>query len=164
MEKIIIGFSSNQAPFSRLIRWATNSHISHVYIRIPVKEFGTDIIFQASKFSVHYEHYPRFLAYQEHIEEYEIDLTPEQARLGEWFRITEAGKPYSWAQILGFGWVLLNRKFNRRVTNPLSNKEVGYICVEAAGRCIFPKEDLDLETLTPEDILQYVKKEGRQIK
>ncbi len=54
MKKVIVGFSTHRSIFSSLIKFVTNSKVSHAYIRIPVPEYGESMIFQASGLWVNY--------------------------------------------------------------------------------------------------------------
>lgn len=148
MKTLRVGFSSHSSIFSKLIKFFTSSDVSHTYIRIPVPEYSTSVVFQASYFTVHYLTAQVFEAHADIIEEYEIEVSDEQYLLSEKFRVTEVGKPYSYTQILGFLWVLVNRKFGRKIHNPLSNGNSAYVCVEVVTNCIgLP----DGECMTPED-------------
>jgi hypothetical protein len=148
MKKIIIGFSCNSGFFSKAIRFLTNSNISHTYIKIPVPDFNTNIIFHAQGFNVHYINESNFLKKNTVIEEVEVEVSDEQFIEAERVRVEECGKPYSYSEIVGFLWVLLNKKVGRKVENPFYNTSA-YICVELVCRGLGIK---DKTTLTPGDL------------
>jgi 3-deoxy-D-arabino-heptulosonate 7-phosphate (DAHP) synthase class II len=149
MKTIIIGFSSHSSLFSWLIRFFTSSKVSHTYIRLPVPEYNTSVIFQASGLAVNYTASDVFESHSEVIEEYELNITDEQYRLSEKFRVTEVGKPYSYKQIIGFLTVLTARKFGKNIPNPLSNGDHSYVCVEVVANSVGISNG---ESMTPEDL------------
>ena len=157
MKTIILGFSTrkDRSPFSILIRLITKSRVSHVYVRIPIPAYNTNMIFQASGLKVNYEFYDLFLQKEIIIEEYEIAVSDEQYAKSELFRITEAGKDYSMKEIFGLGYVLFMRQaLKKRVSNPLSQGNQAYICVDV-GACQIGYEDSG--NLTPEDLRRWCK-------
>ena len=149
MKTIRIGFSSHPSPFSWLIRTFTSSKVSHTYIRLPVPEYDTSVIFQASGLAVNYTTSSVFESHSKVIEEYELDISDEQYGLSEKFRVTEVGKPYSCKQILGFLTVLAARKFGKKISNPMSDGDHAYVCVEVVSVCIGLPNG---ESMTPEDL------------
>ena len=160
MKTIIVGFSTHKGAFSWLIRTATSSSISHTYIRLPVCEYNTSMIFQASGLLVNYCSDDVFSKKNQVIEEYDITLSDEQAAIGEEFRIRESGKPYAIKQIFGFIYVLGMRKFNKKVANPFSDGKQSYVCVETNSICIGL---VNGESMTPEDLRRWCQKNGKLI-
>lgn len=156
MNTLKIGFSRNNTPFSWLIRKLTGSNISHTYIRIPVPELGTSMVFQAQGFNVHYINYEHFLAKGNIVEaEVEVKLSSKQWAQAEMVRVYECGKPYSYLQILGYAWVLLGRRFGKKWKNPLSDGDHGYVCVELVCRSLGISE---AESMTPQELLDRLTK------
>ncbi len=127
--------------------WATRSKISHTYIR------SGNIVNQASGLEVNQVGYDYFLTYSDVVDELEIQITDEQYEAGQEFLRKSLGKPYSMLQLFGFGWVMINRSFGRKVHNPASNGDHSYICVELVARYLgIP----DAEDLTPEDLYEML--------
>lgn len=135
MKTIILGFSRRKDfnLFSILIRLCTRSQASHTYVRIPIPEYQDNMIFQASGLVVNYQYYGLFLQKETIVEEYEIPISDEQYLKSEKFRITEAGKPYSMKEIFGLLWVLLMRQFGKKISNPFSEGDHAYICVDVGA-------------------------------
>ena len=161
MKTIRVGFSTHAGAFSWLIRTVTASKVSHTYLRIPVPEYNTDMIFQASGLTVNYCADKVFSLKNQVIEEYDVDISDEQYEIGEKFRVTESGKPYSIRQIGGFLTVLAARQFlDKKISNPASNGNHSYVCVEVVAVCIGLK---DGESMTPEDLRRWCKKNARLV-
>jgi hypothetical protein len=155
MPKIIIGFSYNKSSlFSSLIRFVTKSEVSHCYVRIPIPEKNTHMIFQSSKGLVNYMHESHFKTLGNIIvSEYEVDISEDQAQYAELFRIWYAGYPYSYLQILGFPWVWLGAKLGKQWTNPFYDCDQSFICVEVCARSLGLT---DQGTMTPKDLREHI--------
>ena len=144
------------------ICWVTKSHVSHCFIVLPVD--NTKLIYQASGLSVNYENIDTFLSIENPIELYEFSLTEEQANKNKLFRITTVGKPYSWQELIGYLWVLLARKFGKKVRNPLSGGSTSYVCVDiAAAHLPIDPELLGDGSWTPEDLRLWCSTNGNKV-
>ena len=153
MKTLRVGFSTHEGSFSWLIRNSTASQISHTYIRIPIPEHNTDMIFQASGLSVNYCAKDVFEVKNHIYEEYDVEISDEQWAIGEKFRVTEAGKSYSVKQVFGFLWVLGARQLlNKKISNPFSDGDQSYVCVEVVTVCLGL---LNGESMTPEDLRRW---------
>lgn len=161
MKKVIVGFSTHPGAFSKLIRFITNSKVSHTYIRIPVLEYNEDMVFQASGLSVNYTNYKVFQTKCKVIEEYEITVDDETHALGEMMRVMEAGKPYSVKELIGLLWVLMMRGFGYKVQNPFRDGSTSYICVELVMICVGLRHDS--ENITQEDFRRWCEIHGKLI-
>ena len=162
MKKIIVGFSTNEKILAKIIRWFTNSSVSHTYVRIPVPEYNEDMIFQAAFLNVNYCNYKYFKTYSKIVEEYEINVEDATYEYGELIRVTEAGKPYSILTVLGFFWILAMRMFGIKVHNPFKDRQKSYICVELTCHILGLPEEA--ENLTPEDLRCWCERYGKRIK
>lgn len=161
MKTLRVGFSTHSGAFSWLIRTATSSEVSHTYLRIPVPEHSTDMIFQASGLTVNYCAKDVFEFKNNICEEYDIDVSDEQFKAAERFRITEAGKAYSMNQVYGFIAVLAARQvLDKKISNPFSDGDHSYVCVEVVAVCIGLE---DAESMTPEDLRRWCEKNGRLV-
>jgi hypothetical protein len=161
MQKLIVGFSyAPTKAFSKLIRWVTNSQVSHAFV---VLETSETTIYQASGLAVNYQNKGTFLAIENPTEFYEFDLTDAQAAANQTFRLQTVGKPYSWQEVIGYGWVLLARKFGKRVRNPYSGGQTAYVCVDiAAAHLPIDPQALGDGSWTPEDLRLWCQKNGRK--
>lgn len=161
MKTILVGFSSHPGVFSSLIKYVTNSKVSHTYIRIPVPEYNDSMIFQASGLTVNYTNYSVFKKKNTVIEEYEIEVDDDTYAFAEMLRVMEAGKPYSMKEIIGLLWVLTMRGVGVRVNNPFRDGSHSYVCVELAMMCVGLERDS--ENVTQEDFRRWCETHGKLI-
>lgn len=161
MKNIIIGFSTHPGIFSTLIKFITNSKVSHTYTRILIPEYNESMVFQASGFYVNYMNYKIFKEKSTVIEEYEIEVDDDTYQFAEMMRVMEAGKPYSIKEIIGLLWILIMRGFGIKVKNPFRDGSDSYICVELVMLCVGLKADS--ENTTQEDFRRWCKKHGKLI-
>lgn len=159
MKTVIVGFSTHPGIFSTLIKFVTNSKVSHTYIRIPVPEYNDSMIFQASGLTVNYTNYNVFKEKSTVIEEYEIEIDDDTFAMAECMRVMEAGKPYGMAEIFGLLWVLAMRGFGVKVNNPFRDGSRTYVCVELIMNCVGLERDS--ENVTQEDFRQWCEQSGR---
>lgn len=159
MKKIIVGFSTHHSLFSTLIKFVTNSKVSHTYIRIPVPEWDESVVFQASGLVVNYTNYKVFLEKSTVIEEYEIDVSDDVYAFAEMVRVMECGKPYSMKEVFGLLWVLAMRGLNVKVKNPFRDGSHSYICVELVMTCVGLTSDS--ENATQEDFRRWCAINGK---
>lgn len=161
--KLIVGFS--QAPskiFSRLICWVTKSQVSHAFVVLPID--SAKLIYQASGLEVNYENTTTFLSIEDPQEFYEFEITDAQYSKNKLFRINTVGKPYSWQELIGYLWVLLARKFGKRVRNPFSGGSTAYVCVDiAAAHLPIDPELLGDGSWTPEDLRLWCSTNGNKV-
>lgn len=154
MRKLKIGFSSNKKLSSLIIRKLTGSSVSHCYVRIPVPEMGTSVVFHAQGFNLHYIQYDYFLSHgNKVVEEVDIELTEEEWAKAEMFRVYECGKKYSYSQLMGYGWVLLGKALGRKWSNPFADGSHGYVCVEVVCQMLGIS---DGESMTPQELLEHL--------
>ena len=155
MAKIIIGFSTSSEIISRFVRFMTKAPMSHAYIKIPVPEHNTNVIFHADATTVHYTNYDYFLSLNQVIEELEVEVSEERAKLAELLRVTECGKPYSKIKLVGFFWIMFLRLFRIKTHNPFHDDgKSSYICVELISKSLGIQ---DKTTLTPVDLYNILK-------
>ena len=161
MKTVRVGFSTHSSSFSWLIRSVTKSQVSHTYLRIPIPEYNTDMVFQASGLTVNYCNGPLFDKKNTVIEEYDVEISDEQWAIGEKFRVTEAGKSYSMKQIVGFLTVLSARQIlDKNISNPFSNGNHSYVCVEVVAVCLGLEHG---ENMTPEDLRRWCEKNTKLV-
>jgi len=89
------------------------------------------------------------------IEEINIEVSDEQYKQAEMFRVFQCGKPYGILEILGFCWVILGRKFNKHWPNPFNDGIDSYVCSSVVCRQIGLLDDA---TITPADLYEILKK------
>lgn len=131
MKKFIIGFSTPIKPtlFAKSIMWADKTEYDHVYVKWHSDSIERDIIYQASKLAVNFESDTTFKKHAIAIEEYEIQLDDSVFKKIGQFCMDNSNEPYSIKQVLGLGWVKLNKiLFNKVVENPVPANGSEWVC------------------------------------
>jgi len=152
---MIIGFSTTDKLVSKILRRITRSEASHSYVLFQVA--GETMVIHANQQGVNCDYYNKFCRKNKIVVEYKLLITKdaEQCALSHAIRLLD--KKYDFGSIIGFGWVLLNRVFGRRVKNPFPSRSA-YQCSEFAleeMRCA-GLQDLDAydrELTAPEDLI-----------
>jgi hypothetical protein len=131
MKKFIIGFSRPIKPtiFAKIIMRVDGTDYDHVYVKWHSDSIDRDIIYQASKLAVNFESGVTFEHHAIAIEEYEIQLDDTVFKKIVQFCMDNSNEPYSIKQVLGFGWVKLNKKLlNKTVSNPFPANGSEWVC------------------------------------
>ena len=149
MKTIIVGFSRSHKITSKIITWLTGSVITHTYVRIPVPEYKTSMVFQAQGFNVHYLNYEEFLKHNTVIEEVEVEVSDEQFIEAEKIRVFECGKPYGMLELIGYLAVLIQSKVGLPVKNPFYDSDKSFVCVELVLNMLGME---DKSTMTPDKL------------
>lgn len=133
-KSIIVGFSHGKTIFSKTIALVTGQEITHCYIRVPFEgNEDLSVVFHAAGMNVHYMNYGYFKTFQKKIiSEYKVELTDELWQKAQQLRFEQAGKPYGWKQILGYVYVL----FNKKLDNPLADGDKSHVCVEIVANSL----------------------------
>jgi len=153
-----IGFSARSNPLSWLIRWATRSEWSHVFIVLS-KEIGpTARILHASGFSVHESDLEPYLQPGAKVAIYQVGGTEEQVEKAIGYAQGFEGESYGWFQLLTFIPALLFRG----IRNPSSK---GVVCSELAWRYANALNlpgiaMLDRDTVSPGQMFQFFGERG----
>lgn len=160
-ETIYIGFSARKKWnfLSWFLQKCQRAAYSHVYVRFCSESLKRDLIYQASEMSVHFIGGDRFRDECDIIKEYPLLVSIEAKTKILQFAIDNAGRPYGWIELLGFGWVYLCRIFGRKVKNPLGDKNRSFICSELVANVLLElgyKIPGDLDTIAPVDIDRFL--------
>ena len=155
---IRVGFSHGHVFLSKIIEWMTGSKASHSYIVFDVVD--QQIVLQADIHGVCCQHYDNFKKDETIVAEYELLITPEQKDALLSFGLKKLLLPYNYFAIIGFIWVVINKKFGRKINQPFNVKN-SYFCSElviaALQAGMFPlSHTLDMATTSPEDIIQFL--------
>lgn len=153
MKKIRVGFSQCNSIYSKTIRSLTGSEISHCYFIKDVEVAGQkDVaVYHADGTNVHQLDYDAFKAKNKVIDEIELEVTEGHYEEGERLLYEALGKPYSYKEILGFGWILINKAFGRTTTNPLGDGDKGFFCSALVARYLgYPSAQA--ERMSPVDV------------
>lgn len=170
MKQVYVGFSHNSGIFSKLIRRVSSSEVSHTFRKLPLPSFGQDgrfMVHHAQGLIVHYVFCELFLKKSTIVEEYVVWVEDSVYEKAESTRIETAGLPYSYLQIVGCIWVLLNRFwFKRRVKNPFRNGGSAMVCIELTARELGLTDinGIGLEEATPEDLRKWCVENGQRVK
>lgn len=135
--KIFIGFSCPTGtfePFAWLIKWIEARPYDHCYVRFQ-EPGGQWMIFQASKEMVNMYSVPNWVAANQSLKEYEIDVTDAQvSSLWSGYILPNLGIPYSLKEDFG---ILLMKIFKLKV-NPYSDGLSAEFCSKnCANVCNF---------------------------
>jgi hypothetical protein len=157
-----IGFSTTNKIGSRIIRWASRSKVSHVFVSFPV--MGDRLVFQANSKGVAMEWWSRFKKKNTIVAQYELvnggdKWTGWRGALATSQLFPLLHSSYDFKAILGFVWVLIGKWFGRRWKNPLAQRsayfcsELGLLWLQAAQ--VANVKGYDSESAWPEDVLQW---------
>ena len=162
MSIVKVGFSYHKGKvFSNLIRWVTDSEISHVYVRLPTS-IGKDIIFQASGMEVNLCGVDLFIKNGGVIvEEYDVEVSEKVYAATKSFIIDNLGKPYSMLEVFGFLFVILIKKFGRWINNPFAQGDKAYICVQLVMDYVGMESNS--ERWSPEDFRRWCKDNAKKV-
>jgi len=161
MKTIRVGFSYRKNNlFSSIIKEVTASKVSHVYIRVPNK-LGDDLIFQASGLQVNLCSLSVFLEKEVVLEEYDIEVSGKQYTYFRKFIVSSLGKPYGLAEIFGFLFIIIAKKFGKTINNPFSQGDKAYICVQLAMDCIGLTDNDD--KWNPEEFRRWCEKNAKVV-
>lgn len=150
MKKIIIGFSKSKKILpigSWLIRLYQWTKFSHVYIRIPMEAYPSDLIVHASEGLVQHMSKTVFDKKHEIVNEFSLTVSDEK-----WDQVDKnllheiAGEKYSIMQNLGIFLVHILRLIGIRATNPWKS---GWNCSEYVARVISMVLITELDQIRP---------------
>jgi hypothetical protein len=154
---IAIGFSTRKKNIlSTIIRWATGSKASHVWLLTSL--FGVPCVVEASDFGF----FPS-MTFERFKQANEIvSLIPIEQSLDEGltWAAKSFGERYDYTGLFGMIVVMLGRFFHRRWKNPLDNRKALF-CSEAIASVLvlsrYPNsEQLVPEETTPDQLLQLL--------
>jgi hypothetical protein len=160
VRKITVGFSTSNKRlpiFCWAIQWAQGTKFSHVYVKSMTK-YGIDLIYQASGSQVNFISGVEFLKINKPVLEVEFEVSDESYDKYMKFALSNVGKPYGVAHILGLALM----HFFGLKHNIFSDGKAKYVCSELVADILnelglddAPKEYL--ENSTPLDIWNLIK-------
>ncbi len=161
---IRIGFSKANGLPSEVIRGVTNSLVSHVFVAYS-KVDGTTNVIEACSTGIVESVEAEFRKSNTIVAEVELEVSTYSEKAMIAFARSQLGHPYDWASIVGFGWVLLNRVWHSKVSNPFHERGA-YVCSvfgldvlrHADEPAFLPLFKLDLRATEPEDLLEALTK------
>ena len=126
--KVSICFSTTNSIASRLIRWITNGHVSHVYLKIYDETFGTDFVLHSDYDGIQIGLLEKFAINNFTLEEFSL----EDPRLDNAVKknLWHLGKFYNYYQLFDMAWaIMLKRWFVRKIKEPTKDPRK-IICVD----------------------------------
>jgi hypothetical protein len=162
METVIIGFSRPKKfkPFAWIIMKVLRTNYDHVYVKFHSDSLERDIIYQASKTMINFMGTVVFENENIIVKEYTLEIMPENKKALMQFAVDNAGKPYSFKEIIGFAWVKINSIFGRTISNPFKEGKNEYVCSVLASYILenYLNRDIpgDFENVDPLKLDQYL--------
>jgi hypothetical protein len=162
MALIVVGFSKPKTwkPFAWLIQTAYGTSYDHVYVKLPCLEFNKDIIYQASGMKVNFMGVDVFKSENVILDQFDVDVLPENRIKMIQFAIDNAGKPYSLKEIFGFFIVRAAFWCGKNISNPFRDGTNAYVCSELVSYLLqeFDSEELpkNYQDMTPRDVYEFL--------
>jgi hypothetical protein len=150
--KIVVGASRKSSGItigSELIQLWQNTDYSHVYVRWYLDDQEREIVYQASRGSVHYQSLGNFTKDNTIVKEFVLEISCEQFKKMSQKCIDLAGQSYS---MLELAQIFFNGIFNIKFAD-----QPGYICSELIGELLIDlgyKFSKPSYLLTPRDIIE----------
>jgi len=136
--KIVIGFSKPKRfkIGSWLIRKFDRVEFSHVYILFKSTYFTPEnqLIYHASGTQVNFLSIANFHLEHRTVKTYEFDVDKDIKKKMVNYAASKAGKPYGFAQLLGFVYIRFMHMFGVQANNPFG--ESGYVCTELVAELL----------------------------
>jgi len=164
MAKVIIGFSkpTKFKLHAWIIEKIDGASFDHAYLRLTSSFLERDIIYQATSKGVDFIGSTLWLKNTRPVEEYELDITPDNYKTLIQFCIDNAGVPYGFLGVFGAGIRKIVAKFGKTINNPFNDGLSSEFCSEIVTRCldtIDPAQfDLNPDNITPNDLNILLKK------
>jgi len=162
-----IGFSSSKSFISKAIKWFTKSKWSHCFIiwRITGPDDEDILLVEAGEFTVQIVPFSKYIKGDYEFEIYDVSPLIDSSKKKEADKklISKIETYYGWLQLIGFGIVILLRKwFGWKSKKNIWGK--GKICSEIVAEylidCGIDKHSLcsdkDINLISPEDIYQFL--------
>jgi len=154
---ITLLFSTSRSPVSRIIRWLTQSTVSHVAVLYRDEALDMQVVLEASTHGYTLTAYEVWLRRNRLVR----SITADADLLAGLRKVAhEMGEEYDYGGLFGMVFVLLGRRLKRTWHNPLQSNRALF-CSEAvvkilqAGGCQRAR-DVVPETTSPEDLLQLL--------
>lgn len=152
MNNIKIGFSAGNSLIPRIIRFFSKSKVSHSYIKYYDHCLGMDVVMESLWSGFEITPYDRFKKRTEVM--YEFECKKDLSESVKW-SASYLSRPYDW---FSAAWLFL-KIISKKIRFPFRSATKWH-CTEAVARMLQYSglaEELDAETLWPEDLLKYCK-------
>ena len=156
--KILIGFSTSRAWYSRIIRYLTGAKVSHTFLLLRGALLGEDMVLEASMLGFTLRTFSAFKTAGNQIVSLRTPKVPlDGATL---YALQWLDKFYDYTGLLGMGWVELGKHFKRQWSNPLHTPNALF-CSESVAKILqlasYPgAEYLSPESTSPADLLEFL--------
>lgn len=145
-------FSSGRSPLSALIRWLTQSRVSHCSIGTTIA--GTDVVIEATLFGVEMRTRSRWEPDHTIVQEFEVPPYLAEGALPIYMQAL--GEGYDYSGLLGYLPIVVARWVKRKIRNVWASPSK-VVCSELVVRGLQSQPQfakLDPETISPEDLLE----------
>lgn len=153
-----VGFSTSKKLISRLIRWFSDSVVSHAWLLYFDVDFGKDMVLESTLEGVRIIPFEAFkkhnIVKDEWLFQPRVDLALGFQKAGE-----ELGSKYDFRGLFGMALVVVGRWLKKRWKNPWQNPR-SMFCSEFVASILkwshCPGTDYwDVSTITPDDLLDF---------
>lgn len=154
MSKITIGFSASNSIIGRIIRWFTKGRVSHAYATYYSETLQNVFVIEATFWGYKLTPHNKWIKKNKIVAEFKCsrDLSSGLIHVSKWL-----GGTYDFWSALGLG---ARRWFGKLYRNPFRDPNKLH-CSEAVTLLLHGAklaEDLDPESTTPEDLLEFCEK------
>ena len=155
MKDVRVGFSTTDAPISRIIRWVTQSRASHCFFLYASEDLGKDVVMEAATEGFRVMPWDVFRKRNRVIQVVTpaptYPLVPAVRKIAE-----HLGSAYDFGGLAGAGAVVAAKRGGFRIKNATASSH-SLFCSEAVVRALqlagYPgTEKMDPEGTTPEDL------------
>ncbi len=152
---ILIGFSTSNAWYSRVIRFFTKSKVSHTFLL--TKMLGEMLVFQEGPLGWGAKSFDQFKQ-----ENTVVTLIPPEKDITAGFAksLNQLGTPYGFIPLLGMAFVMLGRGLGWHLKNPFRFVRTPFCSarnVLVLQDSQYPgAEKLDAYSTSPEDLLEFL--------
>ena len=163
---MIIGFSTRKSNLlSRFIKWMMGAKFSHTFLIFNVS--GVYLLLEAGNTGVTIDNLSHYAKSSQLVKKLYLKLPPEQE-----LAVTQAGlkrldEPYNFFGLIGFLFVLLQRKLGWKQKNPLDVRGSVFcsqFLVEVLGEAGYlDYKTLDPAAVSPEDLYEKLLKDPNVI-
>lgn len=148
---ITIGFSTTDKLISRIIRWATNSPVSHTFVLFDV--YGIPMVLEAAFEETRLKPYAYFTNGNNIVATFDVVCSDEAIKM----LLLNLSTPYDFGGLFGFFFVQVGRFLRQKWHNPWDNRQALF-CSELITGWLkaqnYPgSEELEPKSTSPNDLL-----------
>lgn len=153
---IFIGFSTSNAWYSRLIRWATGAKCSHTFLVVPF--MGVQLVLEEGVFGYSARTLSNMQADGSQLVALMVPVVPLESAVAKSF--DWLGQRYDYAGLLGMSWVMFKRWLGKKVRNPFASHRAMF-CSESVTKVLQAANwpgaaELDPSATDPETLRKFI--------